>query len=199
MKKKRENSAVRQKQIIDAARKLVVKHGSEHVTVRRIAEEVGVTEGAIYRHFKSKRDILSLLIQDINDTLMSDIRKNYKGELKTIETLGDIILSHLSSIEQRRGVSFQVIAEIISLGDKKLNKQMKNAINNYLDSIKDILSEGVKKGLLRDDVDLDAVATSFLGITQGLVNIWALGNYDFNLQEKYKPVWNFFREAVIKH
>jgi AcrR family transcriptional regulator len=199
MKKKRENSAVRQKQIIDAARKLVVKHGSEHVTVRRIAQEVGVTEGAIYRHFKSKRDILSLLIQDIDDTLMSDIRKNYKGELKTIETLGDIILSHLSSIEQRKGVSFQVIAEIISLGDKRLNKQMKNAINNYLDSIKDILSQGVKKGLVRDDIDLDAVATSFLGITQGLVNIWALGNYDFSLQEKYKPVWNFFREAVIKH
>lgn len=196
MAQKRTKTIVRQRQIVNAARKLVVKHGSEHVTVRRIAKEVGVTEGAIYRHFKSKRDILSLLIQDIDDTLMSDIRKNYKGQLKTIETLGDIILSHLSSIEQRKGVSFQVIAEIISLGDKRLNKQMKNAINNYLNSIKDILSEGVKKGLVRDDIDLDAVATSFLGITQGLVNVWALGNYDFNLQEKYKPMWNFFREAI---
>lgn len=199
MTKKRTSSAVRQKQIIDAARKLVVKYGSEHVTVRRIAQEVGVTEGAIYRHFKSKRDILSLLIQDIENTLIADIKKNYTGQLSTIETLGDIMLSHLSSIEQRRGVSFQVIAEIISLGDKRLNKQMNNAINHYLDSIKDILSQGIKQGLVRDDIDLDAVATSFLGITQGLVNIWALGNYDFNLQEKYKPVWNFFREAVIKH
>ena len=199
MAQKRANTTVRQRQIVNAARKLVVKHGSEHVTVRRIAKEVGVTEGAIYRHFKSKRDILSLLIQDINDTLMSDIRKNYKGELKTIETLGDIILSHLSSIEQRKGVSFQVIAEIISLGDKRLNEQMKNAINNYLDSIKDILSEGVKKGLVRDDIDLDAVATSFLGITQGLVNIWALSDYSFDLQEKYRPVWLFFREAITKH
>ena len=64
MTKKRANPAVRQRQIIDAARRPVVKYGSEHVTVRRIAQEVGVTEVAIYRYLESKRDILSLLIDD---------------------------------------------------------------------------------------------------------------------------------------
>ena len=38
-----ENTAVRQRQIIAAARRLIVRYGSEHVTVRRIAKEIGVT------------------------------------------------------------------------------------------------------------------------------------------------------------
>ena len=48
MLKKRFKSNIRQDQIIDAARKLVVKYGSEHVTVGKIAREVGISEGAIY-------------------------------------------------------------------------------------------------------------------------------------------------------
>jgi len=51
---KRKETAVRQKEIISAARKLIVKYGSEHVTVKRMANEIGVSEAAIYRHFKSK-------------------------------------------------------------------------------------------------------------------------------------------------
>ena len=64
----------RREQIVNAARKLVIKCGSENVTVRRIAQEVGVSEAAIYRHFKSKRDILYLLVESIEINLISDFR-----------------------------------------------------------------------------------------------------------------------------
>ena len=70
------NSAIRQDQIIDAARKLVVKHGSEHVTVGKIAKEVGISEGAIYRHFKSKGEVLSGLADRIADDLLGDIKNH---------------------------------------------------------------------------------------------------------------------------
>ncbi len=73
MVKKRLKSNIRQDQIIDAARKLVVKHGSEHVTVGKIAKEVGISEGAIYRHFKSKGEVLSGLADQIADDLLTDI------------------------------------------------------------------------------------------------------------------------------
>ncbi len=41
------STVVRQRQIINAARKVIFKYGSEHVTVRRIAKEIGVSEGAL--------------------------------------------------------------------------------------------------------------------------------------------------------
>jgi AcrR family transcriptional regulator len=192
----REHTEVRQKQIVSAARRLITKYGSEHVTVRRMATEIGVTEGAIYRHFKSKSDILAFLISDIEDTLITDIEANFKGRLTTLETLENIIIAHLSSIEQRKGVSFQVIAEILSLGDKKLNKQVRLTIEKYLDRIKTMIASGIKEGIIRQDTDVDAAAIMFFGMTQSLVNIWALSQYEFNLLKRYKPLWEVYLKAI---
>jgi AcrR family transcriptional regulator len=114
----RKDTTIRQKEIALAARKLIVKYGSEHVTVQRMAKEIGVTESAIYRHFKSKRDILSYLADEIENTLNEDIENHYSGTLNSLETLHVIITEHISRIEQRKGVTFQVIAEIISLETK---------------------------------------------------------------------------------
>jgi AcrR family transcriptional regulator len=198
MTQKHRSTEVRQKQIVDAARKVIIKYGSEHVTVRRIAKEVGFSEGAIYRHFKSKRDILSLLADHIEDSLLGDITGEGSAGHTPLETLDLTLRSHLSTIAQRHGVSFQVIAEIISLGDKKLNKKISNTISQYIDRLKQLISEAVKAGELRDDVDLEGAAMLLFGTIQGLVNVWALSGYSFNLEQRYSVVWGVFREALIK-
>jgi AcrR family transcriptional regulator len=194
----RKNTLVRQREIVDAARKLIIRHGSEHVTARRIAEEIGISEGAIYRHFKSKRDILSLLIDNIEDNLIGDIQKSDTPGVTPLGRLDGVLRSHLSSIEKRRGVSFQVIAEIVSLGDKKLNVKISETINNYISQLKNLIAEGVKAGEVREDIDLEAMATLLFSMIQGLVNIWALANYSFNAEEKYLPIWSVFRQAIIR-
>ncbi len=198
MTERRQKTDVRQRQIVSAARRLIVKYGSEHVTVRRVAKEIGVSEGAIYRHFKSKRDVLSLLIDDVESTLIGDIEDYYKPGTNVLDTLEKVVLSDVSSIEQRKGVSFQVIAEIVSLGDKKLSSKAYDVINEYIKHIKNILSEGVKSGIVRENIDLDAAATLLFSIIQGLINIWALSRYNFDLEQRYLPLWNLFRDAVVK-
>ncbi len=195
---KHKNTEVRRRQIINAARKLIIRHGSEHVTVRGIAETVGISEGAIYRHFKSKRDILSLLADDIENNLLGDITRASAHGNSSLEVLDSVLRSHLSAIEKRRGVSFQVIAEIISLGDKSLNKKISEFINKYVDYLAELLARGVKSGEVREDINLEAAATVLFGMVQGLVNIWALNNYRFDPKERYVALWNIFREAVVK-
>jgi AcrR family transcriptional regulator len=193
---RRKDTLVRRKQIVSAARRLIVKYGSEHVTVRRMANEIGVTEGAIYRHFKSKKDVLLLLIDDIEETLIEDVKNSDQGEVNSLEVLTKIINLHMSAIQQRKGIAFQVIAEIISLGDQKLNKKVSEVINKYIDSIQAILARGVKSGIVRSDIDLNAAAKLFFSMTQGLVNIWALHQYDFNLEKEYAPIWQVFLKGV---
>lgn len=192
------NTLVRQKQIVSAARKLIVKYGSEHVTVRRVAEEIGVSEAAIYRHFKSKRDVLSFLVDDIEDTLLSDLAEQNPDKSAPVDVLEKIMKGDISAVEQRRGVSFQVIAEIISFGDKKLNKKVYDIIEKYISRIEKIISEGVKAGIFRQDIDPHAAATLYFSMIQGLVNIWALSSYEFNLEQRYQSVWDVFRQSVEK-
>jgi AcrR family transcriptional regulator len=192
---KRQNTLLRRKQIINTLRKLVIQYGSENVTVRRIAKEIGISEGAIYRHFKSKREILAFLVDYIEDTLIGDIEKSTPRD-NTTELLENILKNHLSSIEQKKGVSFLVIAEIMSLGDKRLNKKIYDVLNKYINHIKEILSKGLKTGEIRKDINPEMGAIIFFSMIQGLVSIWFLGDYNFSLEQKYASLWNFYRESI---
>jgi AcrR family transcriptional regulator len=198
MVQKRKSTTVRKQQIIDAARKLIVKKGSEHLTVRSIAKVVNITEAAIYRHFRSKREILSFLMNHITESMMEDLNTKLLEGSRSLEGVNEILARHLSDIEERRGMSFQVIAEIISLGDKKLNKEVYDSIIAYLDRLRSLLLEGVRGGFVREDIDLEATAMLIFGMIQGLVNFWALSNYSFNLAEKYSSVWAIVREAILR-
>lgn len=194
---KRQSTLVRREQIIEASRKLIMKYGSEHVTVRRIAAEIGMSEGALYRHFKSKKEVLLFLIRHIEENLIGDLQK--RSPTRTIlGTIESILKNHLSSMEQRKGMSFLVIAEIISLGDKELNKRVLEVLSKYISNIKKLLLEGIKTGEIRRDIDLEMVATSFFGTLQGLITIWSLSNYNFALEKRFSPLWDLFQQAIRK-
>jgi hypothetical protein len=107
-----------------------------------------------------------------------------------------VLKQHLSEIEQRRGMSFQVIAEIISLGDKKLNRDVYEKLNLYIDRLRELLSEGARQGCIRGDIDHGAAALLLFGMIQGLVNIWALGNYSFDLSDKFDALWDIYQKAI---
>jgi len=190
---------VRKKQIMDAARKLIMRSGSEHVTVRNMAKEVGISEAAIYRHFKSKTEILSFLADSVADGLLHDIDTAGSVGFTSLDIIDEILRTHLSRIEQRRGLSFLVLAEIISFGDKSLNKKVSGNIQIYVDRLKLLLSDGVRAGLISQDVDLEAAALLLFGMIQGLVNIWALSGYKFDLAEKYSEVWKVCKRSLTLH
>ena len=196
MAQKRRSTTIRRKQIIDAARKLIIKKGSEQLTVRGIAKEIGLTEAAIYRHFKSKREVLSFLVNNIMDSMLEGGESIAVRNSNSLETLGSILKQHLSDIEQRRGMSFQVIAEIISLGDKNLNQEVYEKLTAYINRLRILLRQGVKTGCISNDLDLNAAAMLLFGMIQGLVNIWALANYGFDLAEKYDSLWAICQEAI---
>jgi len=194
---KRQNTVLRRKQIIETLRKIIIKNGSEHVTVRRLAKEIGVSGGAIYRHFKSKREILLFLVDDIEENLIGGIEKSYPVQ-NPVDLLGKISRDLLSSIEQRKGVSFLVIAEIISLGDKRLNRKISEVLDRFLDHIKQVITAGIELGEIRQDINVDMAATTFFGMLQGLVTIWSLSGFPSTLERRYESVWNIYLEAIKK-
>jgi len=198
MAKKYQNTQIRQKQIIEAARKLIFKHGSEHVTVRRIAHEVGISEAAIYRHFTSKSSILSFLADYIGDLLLSYVSESRETNGTALEQLNMILKKQISAVEQKRGISFQVIAEIISLGDKKLNRSVLENIEKYLKEISELIASGIRDGEIRRDVNPETAALTLFGVIQGMVNIWTLSNRSFNILSRYESIWMMYRSFLMK-
>lgn len=54
----------RKQQIVSSAGDLFYRHGFHNVGTGQIAESVGITAGALYRHFKGKQDLLSHTLTD---------------------------------------------------------------------------------------------------------------------------------------
>ncbi|MFN7959884.1 MAG: TetR/AcrR family transcriptional regulator [Thermoanaerobaculia bacterium] len=58
-----------QRTILAAARSLCLDGGMSSLSMRRLAEQLGVTAGALYRHFRDKDAIVQQLVDEANRSL----------------------------------------------------------------------------------------------------------------------------------
>ena len=186
MKNRKHFISLKKVKIVQSARKLIATEGMKNLTMRTLSKDLGLTEGALYRHFASKADIISLLIDDIEETLLSKIQLAAKKSEHVAVKLKSIFISHLTYAEQRRGVTFILINETLNLRDKKLQRKMFRVITKYLNQIEVIIQEGVRSGELKKSVNTSSAAIAFWGMVQSLITLWALNNYKRSLLDKYR-------------
>jgi AcrR family transcriptional regulator len=60
-------------EILETARRLLVEQGTEAVTLRAIAREMGLTAPALYRYYDSRETLIKYVIADIFHELTADI------------------------------------------------------------------------------------------------------------------------------
>lgn len=187
----------KQIQIVESARSIISSKGIEKLTIHEIAKDLGVTDGALYRHFKSKKEIISLLIEDIERTLLNTVRDAASKTSNPVNKLENILASHLSYAEQRKGVSFIVINETLNLQDKILKRKMLKVIHKYLKEIKSILLEGVEAEKIRKDVDFVSASIAFFGMVQSMVTLWVLSNFRYSLKKHYLKLFDIYKEGLM--
>src|SRR5699024_7266910 len=77
----------REREILDAALALFLKHGEDRVTVEMIADEVGIGKGTIYKHFETKNEIYLLLMihyeEELAELFRSIKHSDHKSKLAT--------------------------------------------------------------------------------------------------------------------
>lgn len=196
--KSNHEKTVRQQEIVDAARKIISSRGIENLTVREIANALKITNGALYRHFRSKKEIISLLIEEIEKTLLFTIEEAANVSEDPLQKLENIFLSHLSYVEQRKGLSFIIINEALSINDKSLRSKMLTVINRYLKMIKAILSKGIKVGKVRKDLDLTSASIAFFGMVQSIVTLWALSGFKYSLRKnRLEERLNIYKRGIV--
>lgn len=186
----------RQRQIVEAARKIIATRGMGSLTIRQIAGEVGISNANVYSHFATKNDVLLLLIDDIEKTLLDAVERAVSEKQQPLEMLENALKSHLSYTEQRRGVSLIVIAETLHLADKELRKRMFEVVNRYVARIRDLVAEGVQSGQVRQDVDLDTAALLFFALVHATATLWALSGFRFPLARRHKLLWESYRASI---
>ena len=187
----------KQKEIVESVRRIISAKGIESLTIHQIAKDLGVTDGALYRHFKSKNEIIGLLIEDIERTLLDTIKTAASKINNPINKLENILSSHLSYAEQRKGMSVIVINETLNLQDRNLKRRMLKVIHAYLKEIKAILIDGAGAGKIRKDIDFVSASIAFFGMVQSMVTLWALSGFRYSLKKRYLKLFDIYKKGVI--
>ena len=192
--KSRRPTSVRRREIIDAARRVITEHGMQSLTIGNLARAVGVSEGAIYRHFRGKKRILAGLIEDIDIRLskrMDLIDGDPDSGLRKLEQ----VLHHNVAPSTLTGVSFLVIAEVLMNGDDELRQLMQASIDKHLAMIEAQLTVGVQKGEVGSEVDLKAASLHFYGLIQAVNTLNHFGSEELPVGDSRK-LWQIFNGGV---
>lgn len=141
----------RRRQILEAARGVFSKNGYDRASMAEIAAAVGVVEGAIYKHFPSKRDLLFACIGTWYGPLVESTREAMEGIRGTRNRLRFAIWRQLKSFAEEPGFCRLIIEEIRPRSD--YHESVVRDLNRELTSIVlGIIREGVERGELRSDV-----------------------------------------------
>ena len=191
----RKDTMIRRQQIIDVIRYIISSKGIEYVTISEIANRIGTTKTAIYRHFKNKRDILNLLIDNIEETLMEALDRAM-GKEDPIQSLKNVLLAHLTYAKERRETSFIVIMGVMQFSDTVIRRKISQLIQKYLRKIEKLLSGAIKLGLVKKTMNPRISAIAFLGLMQSTVTVWSYKNFNFIPQKAHACLWNIYCNGI---
>lgn len=194
---KRKTSQERKKEIIRAAKELIIHGGIQEVTIKNISKRNKISEPAIYRHFRNKRAILVALIDNFEDNLMGAIDSPIRNYANPLDRLREIMKAHMIFTQERKGMLFAITAESVHFNDDFLRRKILGVIDKYKIRIKEILLEAKKENLLRQEINIEAVSLAFFGLIQAAIVQFALTNYTIVPLAKFQTLWNIFLKGII--
>jgi AcrR family transcriptional regulator len=132
----------RQLEILERALDLVQETGLANLTLKKVAERVGFTEAAIYRHFASKGALLQGLIALIGTRLLGPVREiSADRSLPAAERLERMVLHHVGILRATRGLPLILIAEGLATQDDELLARLRTVMTGYLGLLAGLLTE----------------------------------------------------------
>jgi AcrR family transcriptional regulator len=156
-------------EILDAAQALLVEHGTaDAVTIRAVAERVGVSAPSIYLHFHDKDDLFYEACVRRFARLASTLQEAIAGSATVVERLrllGHAYMAYGLSDPGEYLVLFGTETPSAVLAGKMENDPGIRAFQLLVD----VLEEGVRNGELRPGLDPVATAVSVWGAVHGAV------------------------------
>jgi len=186
---------VRREQIAEAALDIVSEEGVGALTVRKVAKRVGFSAPALYRHYKSKADILMAALDDHFATLFSLLRDAMQS-CSPLEILRVFYFSNADLLKNRKSIIQIFVSDQIRFGEPKVLKAIETHRNNLHEQLTALLKAGQEQGEIRRDIGIEELFVHYLGliITPDLLHSHRKDYVDLDRQADAN--WKLFRSAV---
>ncbi len=140
-KSKKGKTSDRREEIISSATELFYEYGFQKATMRDICRKIGITQAALYYHFRNKEEILYTIIERSSNNLYLLLRSCFSEDKDPIERLKNAISQHILSIKHAREGAKIIIEDKRFLGGdlNRLVKEKEKAVFYlYRNQLKDL-------------------------------------------------------------
>lgn len=189
----------RQIEIMELATGIIDREGIQQLTTKNLAAEIGLSEAALYRHFKSKNEIMLGLL----DYFMLEMKERVaiiaaKEGRTPSQLLKDIFTSQLKTFAQKPAI----VSVIFSEGIFQFNKELMEKVSGMMDimqtQIDAIVKRGQKEGSFRDFVGPSTVSTIIMGSMRLAVMKWKVFGRQSDLVKEGSQVLNGVLKMIEK-
>ena len=180
--KQQKKSKETKERIFRAAKVILQKHGYEHLSIKNICEEAGVSNGSFYHHFKTKDDLLSYYIEEqpsINPDLL-DLPANAD------EAKDTIIYVYLNYVHYCEDLGVEFMSNYYTPKNQSLNPLIRTERPYPIITVQNYLKKVIDAGIIHPDLSLDEITTDIRMIVIGNVFEWCLKSGDADFEGNMK-------------
>ncbi|HJX58806.1 MAG TPA: TetR/AcrR family transcriptional regulator [Thiobacillus sp.] len=167
--RKRLGADERREEIIRVTLELAAKQGVDDVTTQDMAQAMGVTQGAVFRHFLSKDAIWLAVMQWVRDRLMGVLGRAAEQGRDPLDALQRMFFAQINFIASHPAIPRVLMSEHLHGRSAALRRLVTEIMLGYEAKIAGLLADAQAQGLARADLDVHAAATLYIGMIQGLV------------------------------
>jgi AcrR family transcriptional regulator len=191
------NPTPRQKEIVNVAIRLIAEKGMPYLTIKHIAEEIGISEPAIYRHFNSKHDIL-MAVLDHFETVSLQIRdRMQQANISGLEQIQIFMLDRYTLFSDNPDLAKVLFAEEMFMNDERLAAKILGIMHQHRDLLFSAIQKGQNEKEIRSDIAADHLFHFIVGSMRLLVNRWSFSDFAFDLKREGLTLWQAV-EIMIK-
>ncbi len=194
----RRSSESRQMEIIETVLKLAAEHSPGLITTQEIADVMGVTQGAIFRHFPNKEAIWLATISGVEVKLLATLETAAHGASSPLDALQRVFFRHVDFVLATPGVPRLIFNELQQAADSPVKKAVRRILERYRQLIGGHLAAAVAVGEIPAGLNIAAAATLFIGTIQGLVMQTMLTDNVAALRTAAEQVFPLFLRGIRK-
>ncbi len=191
-RRERRGRELRQR-IFAEAQRLFLEQGFEKTTVNQIADAADVAPATFFNHFKSKIAVFDAVTAEVLEYLKSILAEEFARDTTTQNRI--IAFANRAALEilEVRELAHDALLGLIHTGAH--SGQVAPHASGIRAPFASMLSEGQRKGEVRDDLDATFLAEVVIGALNASITNW-LSDYEYPLAERLRETAKFMGEAI---
>ena len=187
----------RRDNILQVLAQMLQENPGGRVTTATLAEQVGVSEAALYRHFPSKARMFEGLISFIENTLFSRINRIVSDGSTALEQCEKILFLTLTFAEKNPGITRVLNGDALAGETDRLRVQVSQIFDRLETQLKLLLREAEIKEGLRTQQTVTATANLLLAFTEGKISQYVRTDFKRLPTEGWPEQWLLLKNNLF--